>query len=564
MSLFSSIQLGRQSLSVAEIGIRVAGNNIANADTPGYIREEAVLAPGQTVEAGKVRVGTGVRVAAVVQQIDRLLESRFRQATSDLQASQTRDQVYRQLEVFLRELTDEDLSTSFTRFFSAIQNALNQPENRALRKLAALEGQRVADDLGRLNQQVQQTRSDLNDQVAVAAGDINRLLQSIVDLNGRIVRAELGGAIDSDAGALRSQRYEALRQLAELLPVQVAEEKNGAVNVFYRGELLVFEGTAHPVKVEYAEDDRGLQVATVKVEQTGVTIAPETGKLAGLLDARDQILDGFLDDLDAFTKRFAFEFNQLHSSGQGLTGFQDVTSARQVESSTQPLDAVGLDDTPVNGSFQFIVRNRDSGIESRQTIHVTLNGFYDDTTLTSLAAAIDGVDGVSSSVVDGRLKITADDGATEFAFADDTSGVLAALGINHFFEGSTAGDLRVAAEVLDAPERLALSRGGVGRDSRNGERLAALFSTPGADGAPSLETEYATLVNDVSQASFVSKSVTDGLQTFQQTLEADRLARSGVNLDEEAVRLITLQRMYQASARFITTVSDLLETLVQL
>ena len=197
-------------------------------------------------------------------------------------------------------------------------------------------------------------------------------------------------------------------------------------------------------------------------------------------------------------------------------------------------------------------------------IPVQLTGFSDDATLTSLAAAIDAVDGVTASVVDNRLAIAADDPVVEFAFADDTSGILAALGINHFFEGSTAAEFRVADAALESPERFAVSRGGIGRDSRNAEQLATLFEAVGEDGETSLQVQYSTMVNDVTQASFVSQSVTEGLRTFQQTLEADRLAQSGVNLDEEAVKLITLQRMYQASARFITTVSELLDTLVRL
>jgi flagellar hook-associated protein 1 FlgK len=75
---------------------------------------------------------------------------------------------------------------------------------------------------------------------------------------------------------------------------------------------------------------------------------------------------------------------------------------------------------------------------------------------------------------------------------------------------------------------------------------------------------YDRIVGKTTQASTVAQSVAEGLRVFQETLNGQRLATSGVNLDEEAVKMLTLQRQYQAAARYIASVAELLEILVNI
>ena len=84
MSLFSSIQLANNALLAAQLGIQVTGNNIANANTPGYIRQSVVLTPAPTQRYGDLLLGMGVDVSAVIQRTDKFLEERHRAAVSDL------------------------------------------------------------------------------------------------------------------------------------------------------------------------------------------------------------------------------------------------------------------------------------------------------------------------------------------------------------------------------------------------------------------------------------------------------------------------------------------------
>ena len=71
-------------------------------------------------------------------------------------------------------------------------------------------------------------------------------------------------------------------------------------------------------------------------------------------------------------------------------------------------------------------------------------------------------------------------------------------------------------------------------------------------------------MNETAQGSTVAASIADGFHVFEQTLQASAQAVSGVNLDEEAIDMMMLQRTYQASARYISTLSELMDVLINL
>jgi flagellar hook-associated protein 1 FlgK len=119
--------------------------------------------------------------------------------------------------------------------------------------------------------------------------------------------------------------------------------------------------------------------------------------------------------------------------------------------------------------------------------------------------------------------------------------------------------------VKKNPATFAASSGGIGADTNNAVLLAsfmdrALDSRSGA----SLSVLYDRMIADTTQGASVAKAVAEGFEVFQQTLEAQNMAISGVSIDEEAVRMIQYQRSFQASAKFLSTISELFDLLVNL
>jgi len=566
MSLFSSLQLASNALQAQSIGLQVVGQNIANVNTPGYSRAEMNLAPAATQRVGRLLLGLGVDVQSIKQRIDEHLNERLRSATADRVGGDIQQSTYSQLEGIINELSDTDLSSSMNAFFGSIAQVLSQPASVSVRNLAMLQGQTLAGDINRLASRATEVRDDLNEQVAEMAPDINRLLSQIAGFNVKIATAEGGGSLGSDAVGLRDQRSQALEQLAQLIDIQTQEQSSGAINVFAGGDFLVFEGVNRQVKVENTQVD-GLNVAKLLISETDSPIVSASGKLAGLSDARDSIVGSFLGKLNDFTKSLAFEFNKVFSSGQGLSGYSQVTADQPVLNVDAPLDAAGLAYRPVSGSFNVLVHDKQTNLTRTTRINIDLNGLDDDdTSLTKLVTQLNAVDGVAASIdPNGKLIIKSLSPTTDLAFGDDTSGTLAALGVNTFFTGTTAATLGINAAVRNDPSKFAASRSGIDGDTANAVDLAN-FSDRILDTANgrSISQFYEQVVGEVTQGSAVAKSVATGFQTFEDTLRGQQLAVSGVNIDEETISMLGYQRAYQASARFIQTINELLNLLTNL
>ncbi|MFV2066772.1 MAG: flagellar hook-associated protein FlgK [Pirellulales bacterium] len=565
MSLFSSISQANNSLKASQIGLQVVGQNIANANTPGYTREEVVLAPAPTQKVGGLLLGMGVQVRGVVQKIDKFLDERLRSATSDRVGAEVQEQTYLTLESLMGELGDTDLSSSLTSFFGSLNDVVNQPEDVLVRGLAVQKGETLTQDINRLANRVRDERANVNAQVIRLADDVNRLTEEIRSLNVRIATAEGGDVSISDAVGLRDQRYVALQNLAELVDIKVTEQDSGTLTVFVGGQYLVFEGQRREVQV-VSTNDRGMTVSEVQLADSQSPLNVTGGELGGLIAARDSVLGEFLDGFDQWTEALVFELNKVHSSGQGLTGYDSLTSEFGVDDVTTPLDEAGLPFLPASGSFQVLVQDKQTGETRTELIQVDLDGIGSDTTLADLATSLDAIDGVSTEITSaGKLKLSSESVNSQFSFADDTSGVLASLGINTFFGGSTALDIRVQDFLRDDPSKLAVSRGGIGEDSANAVELTAFADKPlESQRGVSVLVLYDRLVGEVTQGATIARSVAEGFRVFEQTLEGQRLATSGVSLDEEAVKMITLQRAYQATARYIATLAELLDVLVNL
>ena len=565
MSIFGSIQMAGNTLQAMEIGLHVVGNNIANANTPGYIREKVLYVPAPVQKLGNLTLGLGVEIAGIVQNIDTFIEDRLRGVAGDRASSEIQEKVYRDLESIIGELSDTDVSTQLTNFFNSIEEVVDQPEEMSVRNLAVQAGKALATTINTLNRRVTTAYEEFGIEVNNLTTEINTLTEQVRKLNVQIVSLEGGNPTASQAGALRSQRGVALKRLAEIADVSVTENPVGAVNVTVGGELLVFEGTAREVKTAYATTN-GRPTASIQFVENNSPLHVSGGELHGIYEARDRIVGGFLDRLDNFASALAFEFNKVYSQGQGATGFQSVTSQESVSDPAIPLDEAGLPFTPVNGQFKLQVYNTATKLTETHTINVDLDGLQDDTTLASLVSQLNGVTGVSAQVTsDNKLKITAASAETRLAFADDSSGLLAAIGVNTFFTGSSAATLAINDVVAADGSKFAASNAGIGVNVENGLRLVALHDEGLASlSGSSITGLYDQLINETAQGATVAGSLTEGFKVFEQTLQANAQAVSGVNLDEEAIDMIMLQRTYQASARYISTLSELMDILVSL
>jgi len=568
MGLSAALATAGRSLEVFSAGIQVAGQNVSNANTPGFIREELNLTTDVPFRQGELVFGSGVRAAGITQQIDKFLEVRIHAANTELHASQAREQIFKQLETELRELGEGDLSTSFSRFLATVQDVVNQPELPASRQFVLEQGEQFAADVVNLRTRVNNLRTQQTVAVDSLVQEANRLIRKIDELNPQIVRLESSGLIKSEAGGLRTQRFEALNRLSEIVPIQFRERDNGSVDVFTSNDFLIIGGTTQTLET-FSEVNRGVQVQSVRLSTTKSELSQNAtgGELKGIIDGRDNVLGGFVDQLDQFAATVTREFNRIHTSGEGLIGYDSITSETAVLDEAAPLTSstTGLAFVAQHGSFELKVRNRITGLTETTTIPVDLDGIGSDTSFEDLQSAIDGVDNVSAAILpNGTLQIDAD-ANFEVRFANDTSGVLAALGLNTFFSGSDSATIALNSALAADHRLLATGQGGGASDSRNAVQLAEFdrMSLPELKGDTITEF-YERVVSEVGQKSASETSIADGLRDFHESLKNQREQFSGVSLDEEAIKILNFQHGFQAAARLISTIDELLTTLTAL
>jgi flagellar hook-associated protein 1 FlgK len=565
MGLSTALATAGRSLEVFSAGLQIAGQNISNASTPGYIREKLVLTTDAPFRDGNLLFGTGVVANGVRQQIDKFLATRTQAARSDFEGASARASIFKQLESTLNELGDRDLSSSLNNFLSKINDVTNQPEVQAVRQVAIGAGQQFASDVSALRAQIDQLRAAQTIKVKDLVTEANQLIDTIAQLNPQIVSLESAGKLQSDAGGLRTQRYAALNRLAEIIPIKAIEQANGNVDVFTDSNYLILDGNNTQKLQTTTSVDRGVAVVHVQIQGSDISMNGSGGELNGIISGRDTVLGGFADQLDTYAANVIYEFNKIHAAGEGVAGFSSVTGTYKVSDVNQSLNAAGLAFTPQHGSFDVKVINKQTGIAQTTTISIDLDGIGSDTTLQGLQTALAGVGNITASLTtDRRLTISAGAGY-EIKFGNDSSGALAALGINTFFKGSTSQDIAVNSTVRDNANLFASGQGGGPADSSNVVKLARFVDQPVAGlGQASLSDFYDNTVSTLAQDSAAEEAVSQGFQGFRDALQSQQTQFSGVSLDEETINALGFQRNYQTAAKFVTVIDQLFEVLLNI
>ncbi|MFI4898537.1 MAG: flagellar hook-associated protein FlgK [Phycisphaerales bacterium JB059] len=567
MSLTAAIQIARSALTTSQIGLQVAGQNLANLGTPGYTRQVASLSPIRSNQSSEFYIGRGVQVDGVRRQINEAVQKRLWNGVSDEYAKARTYDINNQLESLLNELTGFDLSSELSGFFNAWSEAANLVATPAS---VVEQGDRMAGFINSLRQDLGALRRQLEDEVDASVLRADAILEEIASINTEIQRTE--GAAGT-ANALRDQRDNLITELSQFLDVTVVENSSGNVDILVGSTPIVLGSKSRGLDVERREED-GVLTTRVVVGEDNEPLPVTSGSIGGLLEARNSGVDETIEKLDTIASELIFRVNALHSTGRNASQLTSTIGTLQVRTSDRTLaindpDNETFADLPYsaeNGGFYVEVTNSSTGATQRVRVDVDLDGLNsDDTTPEDIRAAIDGITGVNASWdSEGKLTITAD-ADYEFSFADDSSGVLAVLGVNSYFEGTDADSISVRQDLIDDPSGVMLGRSVDGEFVENAtalelsnlrdEALTALsgsdFSGFWRDHVQHVGTQTSASLNEANAASLVRES-----------LEAQRASISGVDADEESVNLITFQQQYSGAARLIQIADQLMDELL--
>jgi flagellar hook-associated protein 1 FlgK len=563
MSLLGALNTGATGLTVSQAAIQTTGNNISNAGNADYAREVAQTSPAidQQIQQG-IFVGTGVDLTSVQRQIDDALVSRLRGSVSDSQAASTSQQWLQQVQSVFDALGTDDLQTSMNNFFNSWSTLAKNPQDTGQRQIVLQNGDALAKKFNSQVQQLDSLSSEANTAIVSQAQAADNLASQVASLNGQIVVAE--GGSGGTANSLRDQRDAVLKQLSQLMPITSVQQASGAADVYVGSEPLVSGSISQGVTVQSQNVNGTIQQVVAFKANNGAIPLNGGGQLGALVDMRGRIA-GVVTEEDNLAHNLIFELNKVHSSGQGLEGFSSVTASNAVTDPTQALNkpAAGLRFTPNNGSFVLHVKNSTTGLDTSTLVQVNLTGSPSDTTLNSLAASLNAINGVKATVNGGTLAITATNSDSTISFSQDSSGVLAALGINNFYTGNDATDIAVNSSLANQPQMLAAAKNGNADDNQTALAIASLGSQPvAALNGTSLNDTYQSMINGVAAQTAAAKTSAQAAQAVQNTLQSQRDQLSGVSIDEETVNLLKQQQAFMGASKLISVVDSLMQTMI--
>ncbi len=579
MSLTAAFQIGRSALSASSLALQVTGNNFANAATPGYSRQLVNLAGMGDARGGSFLLGRGVSVQGINRQIDIALQARHWAGLSAEANAGVDMQLLSQLESTLNELTDTDLSSEFGHFFDSWSSLANSPGHEGGRSLVVEQGRTLASSMRTLRSDLTAMRSGIDAQLGSTVQQADNMLTQIAELNGAILAAE-GGGTGGDANNLRDQRDQLVAALSTLMDVSVVEQASGSIDVLVGSTPVVLGTTSRGLELQRVTNGDQIDVSVrVRADETEVEI--NSGAIAGYISQRDGAIQDTIDRLDTVASQLIYQVNRVHSAGRGpdaftsMTGAFAVAPADQTRALNDPANTsfADLPFAPSNGGFLVTVTNAATGQSQTVRVNVDLDGltnagtqgYGDDTSVASLAADIDGIDNVSATLnADGTLNIQAAAGFT-FEFAEDTSGALAALGVNTYFSGTDAADINVRQALVNNPRLLSHGSSVNGEFTDNGAALAmvGLRDRPvAALGGRSITESWLDAAQSVGSKADAAANRAQASSLVRQSLEAQTAAVSGVSIDEESINLLNYQRQYQGAARFISVIDQLTQELL--
>jgi flagellar hook-associated protein 1 FlgK len=305
-SSFFGLQTSLRGLLTQQQAIDVTGHNIANANTQGYSRQEAVLEPTRpyVIPANSVnngsgaQLGSGVDIAAIRRVRDQFLDLQYRAQQMSLGDASARTASLDKVEGAFAEPTDDGLAAQLSRFWDAWSDVANAPENAGARSALVTTAQTLTASFRTISDQlttVAQQAQDEYDAITGPSGDIANMASELAGLNRAIGDAVFRGMQPNDLMDRRDQLIDRLSQLAQ---VSVTDTGNSRFRIDFGGVTLV---------------DPSTPAGFTWPQTLSRTPGGKLGALADLASATGPALT-YRSQLDAVAADLVASVNALHTS----------------------------------------------------------------------------------------------------------------------------------------------------------------------------------------------------------------------------------------------------------
>lgn len=313
-TLFSNLSIALSALLSHQRAIEVIEHNVANANTPGYRRQEAVLSAATPTSpnlfkfgGGSGQVGSGVQVEMIRRYSLDFFDKRYRNEIARAKTWETRSNLLKQVEIALGETSDNSLLNRLDAFWNGWLLLSSDPTNMALRADLLERTRNLAEAFNRRINRLETVRADQETALQQKVDEINALASRIAKLNQEITRIYSVGDQPND---LLDERDRILDRLAELSGAISYRRENGEVTVSVGGHVLVFGPTSYRLTL-----DPGTKTP---IWEDGQPYNATDGEIQGILSVRDGDIQTLIDGLNTLASDIINFVNAIHTHAYGL------------------------------------------------------------------------------------------------------------------------------------------------------------------------------------------------------------------------------------------------------
>jgi flagellar hook-associated protein 1 FlgK len=622
MSLAQALATAVSGLRANQAGLAIVAANVANAETPGYVRKTTVQV---ATSAGSL--GVSVRITAINRELDQYVQRQLRTESSGGAYADLRAQFYQRLQqVYGDPGTAATLETVYNNFTSALQALATSPDSSSARSDVLSSGQVLTQQLNGMTGDIQGLRTDSELGISDAVAKANDAMQQIARINQQLGTAD---AKDSTTASLLDNRDNYVAQLSQLIDVRVVQNDHDQISVFTNSGIqlvgteastLAFDakGTMTP-NAQWSADPLKRSVGTLTlISATGGSIdliankAIRSGQIAAYLEMRDQVLPQAQAQIDEVAAAMSQALSDHTTNGTAVppgpqSGFTvdignlsagnsvNITYTDVATQTQRRITILRVNDPaalPLANSATSDPNDRVIGVDFSggiASVAAQLNSALGATGLqfsnpagTTLGVLDDGAAGRTDvNAVSATATITSlAGGNSEFPFFFDAdslyTGAITSVGSQRI---GLAGRIRVNAALLADPSKLVVYQtspmtpsGDATRPNFIYEQLSstALNFAPqsgvGTAASPfsgSLPSFLRQVVSQQGEAADAAFSLQQGQDIVVKSLQQRLNDSSGVNIDQEMANLLNLQNAYAANARVLSAVKEMLDILMK-
>jgi len=624
-SMFNTLNVGYSGLNAAQIGIDTTGHNISNAEVEGYTRQRVITSAATPLSTAAGNVGNGTEIQDIGRVFDNFVFDKYNSASSDKEYSDYERQKLEELSTYFPDIDGVGIKADLAAYYDAWQTFADNPDNDAVKVALAEQTQTLTQHITKTQSEVLDLQQQVNKQISVDINQVNDLASQLADLNKSIEIAEAGGGYNAnDLRDQRNVLERDLSRLigadvnqgqleANMQLDSSANISSGSYTVSVDGFNIVDGNTFHPLKITNETNKYGFY--EISYERQDGFLIPMNGEITGgrigaALDLRggaldttsgmpvDGILQKTVSDLDAFAKGLIESTNNLYAQN-------NVINMISNDLELDPHSAILNSGLNVNeGSFNIIVYDVDGnevasraiGIDSGTTIAKDTSTASTNSIEEKIAAQVDdnednnanndiddyitGFSYQTSANGESRLQLSMDPAMASkgytFAISDNlktddfSSGTnfAGALGLGNFFEGDSARNIQLKKDYRDNPTTLS-----AGYSSASGDNRLALnmvqqqfesykFNVGSEVYDSTIYGMYDLTATYVGISTNSAISHNDSVTAQFNAAEMEYYSVSKVSIDEEMTNLIKYQTSYGAAAKVITTVDQMMQTLL--